>query len=76
MPVLPVMCEAGRGLVKVDGQGAVDGVTGGKERKALVKRAFRGVCPCQVLLASIRKATSECREYGKPLRKMKNGAAK
>ena len=76
MPVLPVMCEAGRGLVKVDGQGAVDGVTGGKERKTLVKRAFRGVCPCQVLLASIRKATSECREYSNPPRKVKKGAAK
>ena len=34
-----------RGLVKVDGQGAVDGVTGGEERKTLAKRAFRGVCP-------------------------------
>ena len=48
MPVLLVKCEAGRGLVRVDGQCAVDGVTGGKERKTLVKRAFRGVCPCQV----------------------------
>ena len=28
------------------------------------------------LLASIRKATTERREYGKPLRKVKNGAAK
>ena len=37
--------RGGRGLVKVDGQGAVDGVTGGEERKTLVKRAFRGVCP-------------------------------
>ena len=41
MPVLPVKCEAGRGLVKVDGQGAVDGVTGGKERKTLEKWPFR-----------------------------------
>ena len=33
MPVLMEKREAGRGLVKVDGQGAVDGVTGGEERK-------------------------------------------
>ena len=31
MPVLMEKREAGRGLVKVDGQGAVDGVTGGKD---------------------------------------------
>ena len=44
MPALPENREAGGGLVKVDGQGAVDGVTGGEERKTLVKRAFRA-CP-------------------------------
>ena len=38
--------RGGRGLVKVDGQGAVDGVTGGEERKTLGKWAFCGVCPC------------------------------
>ena len=42
--------RGGRGLVKVDGQGTVDGVTGGEERKTLEKRAFRGVCP-QIFLA-------------------------
>ena len=43
MPVLQEKREAG--LVKVDGQGAVDGVTGGEERKTLEKWPFRGVCP-------------------------------
>ena len=41
MPVLQEKREAG--LVKVDGQGAVDGVTGGEERKTLEKWPFRGV---------------------------------
>ena len=38
--------RGGKGAMKVDGQGAVDGVTGGEERKTLGKWAFCGVCPC------------------------------
>jgi len=55
MPVLPVKREAGRGLLKVDGQGEVDGVTGGVERKKLEKRAFRGDCPSIIHQSSCRK---------------------
>ena len=61
MPVLPVKREAGRGLLKVDGQGEVDGVTGGVERKNLEKRAFRGDCPSIIHPSSCRKILPDLR---------------